>query len=93
MKWLRWKAFFFDILDKHAPITRIKVKGNSLSYVTSELKALIRTRDYLRAKLTNKTGSVCLRKAFNHVRNKATKHCQTCNKAIMHRELKRIKII
>ena len=62
-----------DILDKHAPVTRIKVKGNSLPYVTSELKALIRTRDYLRAKLANKTGSICLRKAFNHVRNKVNK--------------------
>ena len=62
--WLRWKAFLLDIQDKHAPVTRIKVKGNSLPYVTSELKALIRTRDYLRAK-ADKTGSVCLRKAFN----------------------------
>ena len=61
-----------DILDKHAPVTRIKVKGKSLPYVTSELKALIRTRDYLRAK-ANKTGSVCLQKAFNHVRNKVNK--------------------
>ena len=33
---------------------------------------MIRTRDYLRAK-ANKTGSVCLRKAFNHVRNKVNK--------------------
>ena len=70
--WLRWKALFLDILDKHAPVTRINVKRNSLTYVTSELKALIRTRDYLRAK-ANKAGSVCLRKAFNHVRNKVNK--------------------
>ena len=28
--WLRWKAFFLDILDIHAPVARIKVKGNSL---------------------------------------------------------------
>ena len=61
--WFRWKAFFLDMLDKHAPVTRIKVKGNSLPYVTYELKVLIRTRDYLRAK-ANKTGSVCLRQAF-----------------------------
>ena len=40
--------------------------------MTSELKALIRTRDYLRAK-ANKTASVCLQKAFNHVRNKVNK--------------------
>ena len=43
--WLRWKALFLDILDKHAPVTKIKVKGNSLPYVTSELRALIKTRD------------------------------------------------
>ena len=27
---LRWKAFFLDILHKHAPITKITVKRNSL---------------------------------------------------------------
>ena len=70
--WLRWKAFFLDILDKHAPVTKIKMKGNSLPYVTSELRTLIKTRDYLRAK-ANKTGSEYLRQAFNHARNKVNK--------------------
>ena len=45
--WLRWKAFFLDILDKHAPVTKIKMKGNSLPYVTSELRALIKNRTTL----------------------------------------------
>ena len=47
--WLRWKAFFLEILDKHTPVTKIKVKGNSLPYVTitSELRTLIKNRDYL----------------------------------------------
>ena len=66
--WLRWKAFFLNILDKHAPVASIKVKGNSLPYVTSGLKSMIRTRDYLRAK-ANKMGSTYLRQAFNHMRN------------------------
>ena len=90
--WLRWKAFFLDILDKHAPVTRIKVKGNSLPYVTSELKALIRTRDYLRAK-AKKTGSVCLQKAFNHVRNKVNKALSGSQQSCYAQKLKRIKII
>ena len=33
--WFSWKAFFLDILNKHVPVTKIKVKGNSLPYVTS----------------------------------------------------------
>ena len=36
--WILWKNFFLDILNKHAPITNIQVKGNKIPYVTSELK-------------------------------------------------------
>ena len=67
--WLIWKAFFLDLLNKHAPITNIKARNNKLPYVTSELKKLIRKRDYLRAK-ANKTGSEYIRQAFNHLRSK-----------------------
>ena len=67
--WLIWKAFFLDLLNKHAPITNIKVRNNKLPYVTSKLRKLIRPRDYLRAK-TNKTGSEYIRQAFNHLRSK-----------------------
>ena len=67
--WLIWKAFFLDLLNKHAPITNIKVRNNKLPYVTFELRKLIRQRDYLRAK-ANKTGSEYIRQAFNHLRSK-----------------------
>ena len=80
--WLRWKAFFLDILDKHAPVTKIKVKRNTLPYVTSELRALIKSRDYLRAK-ANKTGTECLRQAFNHTRNKVNKLLSDLQKILL----------
>ena len=48
--WNLWKRFFLDILNKHAPITNIQVKGSKIPYVTSDLKAMIRKRDYLRVK-------------------------------------------
>ena len=89
--WLRWKAFFLDILDKHAPVTKIKVKGNSLPCVTSELKALIKTRDYLRPK-ANKRGSEYLRQAFNHTRNKVNRLLSDLQKATIQKRLKRMKI-
>ena len=65
--WTLWKSFFLDIMNKHAPITYIQVKGNKIPYVTSELKAMIRQIDYLRAK-ANKTGSSLLRQAYSQVR-------------------------
>ena len=67
--WLLWNTFFLDILIKHAPITNIKVKSNHLPYVKSELRGLIRQRDYFRAK-ANKSGSAILRQAFVQVRQK-----------------------
>ena len=43
--WHWWKTFFLDILNKYAPVAKIKVKGNHLPYVTSELKSVIRQTD------------------------------------------------
>ena len=67
--WLQWKTFFLDILDKHMPNTQIKIKGNRILYVNSDVKQMIRQRDYPRAK-ANKTGSNILRQAHCHLRNK-----------------------
>ena len=90
--WLRWKTFFLNILNKHAPVASIKVKGNSSPYVTSELKAMIRTRDYLRAK-ANKMGSTYLLQASNHVRNKVNRTLSELRKQYYSQKLKKIKII
>ena len=62
--WYWWKKFSLDILDKHAPISKIKIQS-----VTSEIKSLIRQKDYLGAK-ANKTGSNILRQAFVQIENK-----------------------
>ena len=69
--WNLWKRFFLDILNKlQAPITNMQVKGSKIPYLTFELKAMIRQRDYLRAK-ANKTGSSVFRQAYGQVRAKA----------------------
>ena len=28
--WLLWRTFFLDVVNKHAPIGNIKIKGNNL---------------------------------------------------------------
>ena len=48
--WATWKKFFLDVLNNHAPLTKIKVKGNNLPCIDSETRHLIRHRDYLRKK-------------------------------------------
>ena len=66
--WLLGKQ---DCFKNHEPIPRIRVKGNHLPYITSDLRKMSRQRDYLRAKV-NKTDSSVLRQAFNPVKYKVT---------------------
>ena len=67
--WLLWEMIFLDILNEHAPVTEIKIKRNSLPYITSDIRKLIRQRDYLKKK-ANKTGSKYFWQAYQHLRNK-----------------------
>ena len=69
--WTIWKTWFLDVLNRHAPISDITIKGNNLPYITVEVRQMIRQRDYLRKK-ANKTGSDILRQAFQQIRNKVT---------------------
>ena len=69
--WLIWKTLFLDVLNKDAPITNIKIKGNNLPYITAEVRQLATQRDYLRKK-ANKTGSKNLLQAFQQIKHKVT---------------------
>ena len=60
-----------DVLNKHPPLAKIRVKGNNLPYVTTEVRRLIRQRDFLRQK-GNKTGSNYLRQASQRLTHNLT---------------------
>ena len=50
-------------------MSNIQIRGDMLPYITSDIRKLIRQRDYLRGK-ANKTGSHILRQAFKHMKMK-----------------------
>ena len=89
--WLIWKAFFLDVLNRHAPIAQIKVQSSILPYVMSDLRKLIRQRDYLRGK-ANKTGSVYLRQAFNQLKTKVNQELCEARKDYYFKKLNNIKM-
>ena len=35
--WTVWKSLFLEVLNKHAPLDNIKIKGSNLPYITSEI--------------------------------------------------------
>ena len=67
--WELWKRFYIDVLNEHAPVADMKIKGNNLPYINSEARQLIRQRDHLRGK-ANKTGSEYLRQAYQLIRSR-----------------------
>ena len=68
--WKFGKAFISEV-EKHAPLVNIALKGNNPPYITTDIRRMIRQRDYLRGK-ANKTGSEIFRQAFQQIRNKVS---------------------
>ena len=48
--WLIWKTWFLYVLNKHAPVSDIMIKGTctSLPSIMMKIRQMIRQRDYLR---------------------------------------------
>ena len=44
--WHVWKSFFLEALDRHAPLIYKSIKHNSVPWINSNIKKLIRSRDY-----------------------------------------------
>ena len=50
--WEIWKDLFLEVLDKHAPLQRKKIRSHKIPWITSQIKSLINTRDKLKIKAT-----------------------------------------
>lgn len=48
--WLQWKRIFLSIVDKHAPLRKLRVRARSSPWITAELKELMHDRDILKIK-------------------------------------------
>ena len=64
----QYGSFFLDVLNKHAQ-AKIRVKGNNLPYVTTEVRGLIRQSEFLQKK-AKKTGSNYLWQASQRLTHK-----------------------
>ena len=59
--------------------TSLRIKGNSLPYITAEARVMIKQRDYLKAK-ANRTGSKFLRQLFSRLRKSGPHHSRSQEK-------------
>ncbi len=64
-----WSNLFSSIIDKHAPLTEIRVSEKYCPWINKDLKDLMHTRDKLK-KAASKRKSQCLMDSYRQVRNK-----------------------
>ena len=64
-----WTNILSLIIDKHAPLRQCRVSDRYCPWITSELKATMRSRDKLK-KSAVKHGSALLMQAYRHIRNR-----------------------
>ena len=64
-----WSSLFSLIIDKHAPITEMRVSEKYCPWIDKDLKALMQTRDKLK-KAASKRKSQFLMDSYRQVRNK-----------------------
>ena len=64
-----WSKLFSLIIEKYAPITKMRVSEKYCPWIDHDLKKLMRTRDRLK-KAAAKRKSSLLMDSYRHVRNK-----------------------
>ena len=67
-KWEHWKSIFRAVVDKHAPMRKVRVRECSSPWITEEVLRINRARNYYRTK-HHKTGSIDDWETFKRLRN------------------------
>ncbi len=66
--WEFWKGLFLSVIDEHAPFVKVRVRPDSIPWITVEVRRLMRARNYYRNK-HRKTGDPMDWERFKKLRN------------------------
>ena len=67
--WHKWKSLFLEILNKHAPLRKKKIRSRPAPWMTREIKDNMLQRNYLK-KIANKSGDPSDWSRYKTARNK-----------------------
>ena len=45
-KWSTWKTLFLSVIDRHAPLVKVRIKNNRSDWLTANIHSLMRSRNY-----------------------------------------------
>ena len=78
--WQLWKSFYLQVLNRHAPFRRMRIRGNSLSWITPNIKNLMRARDFHKKKAA-KFNSQLHWAEYKYIRNKVNSELYKAKKS------------
>ena len=64
-----WSSLFSSVIEKHAPVQKMRVSDKYCPWVNADLRALIKSRDKLKL-AASKNKSTLLMSSYRHLRNK-----------------------
>ena len=45
-KWTYWKDLFLSVVDRHAPVMKVRVKKNKCGWLDDDIRSMMRSRNY-----------------------------------------------
>ena len=67
--WRVWRSLFLHVLDWHAPLRLMRLRGNSIPWISPDIKNLMRVRDSYKKKAVKNNSQIYWEK-FKEIRNK-----------------------
>ncbi len=80
--WHLWKPFYLQTLDRHAPFRCMRTRGNSLPWITPNIKNLMRAR-YVHKKKAVKFNSQLHWAKYKDTRNKVNSELYKAKKKVI----------
>ena len=86
-KLFAFNKLFCDIVDRHAPIKKIKIRGRPLPYVTDEIRHLMKAREDWR-KIARKTNDPCAWSAYKNLKREVKKEIRIAEREFVMEQIK-----
>ena len=86
-KLFAFNELFCDIVDRHAPIKKIKILGRPLLYVTDEIGHLMRAREDWR-KIARKTNDPCAWSVYKSLKREVKNEIRVAEREFMMEQIK-----
>ena len=67
--WRVWRSLFLHVLDWHAPLRLMRLRGNYIPWISPDIKNLMRVRDTYKKKAVKNNSQIYWEK-FKEIRNK-----------------------